>query len=696
MIPTPASDPPDLAAALAGTTPAQLLRLLHQALDALHLGITIADLQGRILYVNRAEAELHGYTVDELLGQPARILGAPERHRPFDLRRRRRWVRESVNVRKDGTRFPVRLISDVLVDAQGQPIAIVTCSEDISDEVAIRQEATLQRAYLEELFEGAPEAIVLVDAQDRVLRVNAEFTRLFGYSAAEALGRRINDLIVPPELASEGQLLTEQAASGVPVAIETIRRRKDGTRLHVSLLAKPIHVGGRQVAVYGIYRDITAQKRLERQLLEQAFYDPLTGLPNRAMALHRLQVAADSPLPGVVAALLIDIDRLGAVNELLGYAAADQILVELGRRLRQAAGADALVARWAGDEFLVVLESLTDAAAAADVAERVLAVFEEPFDVPDRRVPLSAGVGVALTQPGVPWAPETLLRHASLALQRAKRSGVGPRYDIFDAARHAAVAARLQLELALREALERDQLDLHYQPIVALATGEVVAVEALVRWRHPDRGLLGAQEFIAIAETSGLVIPLGRWVLRQAAATVRALQRRLGRPLGLNVNLSVPQLTDPGLVDTVAATLHEVDLAPEHLRLELTESVLLDNPETAAARLRELKALGVQIHIDDFGTGYSSLSYLHQLPLDALKIDRAFVRLAAPEPGPLLRGIVALAHGLGLAVVAEGVETPEQRAGLLQLRAEYAQGYVFAPPLAADELARLLERPTPW
>lgn len=684
------------------TSPAvhDTLRMLIKAVETMQLGVTLTDLDGRILYTNPAEAAMHGYSVGEMLGRPARVLAPAALQTPMEATRLHEvshWSRKSVNLRADGSTFPVLLHSDVVTNSRGEPVGIVTCCEDITERTRAEAAMELQRAHLEQLFQSAPEGIVLIANDDRVLRVNPEFSRIFGYGAEEAIGQRINDLVVPVEFWEEGETLSQRTAEGHTVSAELMRRRKDGTRLHVSVLGCPIQVEDRQVAVYGIYRDITRQKTMERQLLRNAFYDPLTELPNRALLLQRLELAIDRARrqPSLFAVLFVNLDRFKVINDSLGHQTGDQLLIAFARRVRACLRPQDMLAHLAGDEFAILADEIRAPGEAALVAQRIVAALDAPFVIAGREIFTSASVGVSLNGAETEGA-EQLLRNADMAMYRAKMSGGTVRYEVFDRGLHAQAMARLRLETDLRRALERGELRLCYQPIVELATGRIAAFEALLRWDHPTDGLVLPETFVPVAEQTGLIIPIGAWVLREAARQL--VQWRVKDPtLGVSVNLSVRQLMHPDLVEMVAAVLSETGLPPATLKLEITETLLMEDAAAAAALLHQLKALGVQIYIDDFGAGYSSLGYLHRLPLDALKIDRSFVM----ETGhgynrQLVSTIVALAHGLGVAVVSEGVETTETLAELKELRCEFGQGYLFAQPLNVAGAEALLTAGTRW
>ena len=441
---------------------------------------------------------------------------------------------------------------------------------------------------------------------------------------------------------------------------------------------------------------VRLRREAEARLVYQAYHDPLTGLPNRALLLDRLgQALARAGRRGEpVALLFLDLDRFKRVNDGLGHAAGDRLLVAVGERLRACARAGDTVARLGGDEFTLLLEGLTDAAEAEAVAAAVAAALEAPVVLDGQPVAVTASIGVALAGPGGA-EPAGLLRDADVAMYRAKARGKA-RVEVFDAAMAAGARERVAFEADLRQAVERGELRLAYQPIVELATGRVVGAEALARWAHPARGVVLPDAFVPLAEETGLIVPLGRWVLAEACRQGRAWQDRFPTPPTVSVNLSPRQFQQPGLVEEVAAALRSTGLAPDRLQLEITEGAVMADADGAVATLRQLRGLGVRLAIDDFGTGYSSLGYLQRFPIDLLKVDRRFVAGLGRDAGDtaIVEAVVGLAHALRLRVVAEGVETVEQAGRLRELGCELGQGYHFGRPAAAEAMAALMAKVT--
>ena len=435
----------------------------------------------------------------------------------------------------------------------------------------------------------------------------------------------------------------------------------------------------------------------ERQLRHDSLHDGLTGLPNRSLFMKRLSdasIRARRDGDGLFAVLFLDLDDFKLVNDSMGHHVGDEVLVTVARRLEECVRGGDIVARLGGDEFAILLERVSDARDTALVAERVQESLRAPMQLGRHEWSTTASIGVVLSSSDAE-RPENLLRSADMAMYRAKNQGRA-RFEMFDRAMHAEALARLQLETDLRRAVERGEFVLHYQPIVALATGRVHGVEALIRWQHPERGLVAPTDFIPVAEETGLIVPIGRWALRAACEALRALDGRAGTGEGLHlsVNLSVREFGQADLVSTVQRILRDCDFPPPRVHLEITESAIISQQHPALQTIAELRQLGVRIHLDDFGTGYSSLSYLHRLPLDAIKIDRAFTSSMEHEERPrhVVQGILSLVQAIGLDAVAEGVETGEQLERLRRMGCPYVQGHHFAEPLTADALADFVAR----
>ena len=544
------------------------------------------------------------------------------------------------------------------------------------------------------LVRNASDVVLIADAQGRISYVSPAVSRVLGHNPTTRLGDPIYDVIHPADVEWIRSLVDETSTrEGAEATAEYRARHADGSWrwLHATiknLLGDPA-VGGIVIN----YRDVTERRSLETQLRHQAFHDALTGLPNRALLLDRLEHALTRSRrePSSLAVLFLDLDDFKTVNDRLGHQAGDELLVTVAERLRRCLRDADTAARMGGDEFAIVLEESADRAGAVRVAERILAALREPYQVAGSSVHIQGSMGISLYD-GPELTADEMLRLADVAMYAAKGQGKN-RLTVYQAGIHAAAVDRHQLRADLQEALDSGQLSLSYQPIVDLADMRLVSTEALLRWDHPSRGAIPPSDFIPIAEESGLILPIGRWVLREACRQAREWQLRHGSSVAVSVNVSAHQVAGDGLAELVTETLRETGLGPGALTLEITESVLLGNVEHVIARLGELKSLGVRLAIDDFGTGYSSLSYLRFLPIDMLKIDRSFVSAvdSAAAERAVVRSIVSLSQVLGLRTVAEGIETADQLEALRTIGANMGQGYLFARPLSADAMGRYLE-----
>ena len=519
-----------------------------------------------------------------------------------------------------------------------------------------------------------------------------------GCSSEDWFGRVHEDDLV--RLKSSLASLRE-GASPVFEAVYRIRHR-EGRWLWVLSRSLPARdPDGVPRKLVGTHTDITSSKRAEEQLARRAFYDPLTDLPNRALFLDRLSHAmrrAQRRPSYLFAVLFLDLDHFKVINDSLGHMAGDQLLVLIARRLEATLRPGDTVARLGGDEFTILLDDLHSSEDATRVADRMQNALLSPFDVRGKEIFSTASIGIALSSTGYEQ-PEDILRDADAAMYRAKGTGRA-RHALFDTGMHDRAVALLEIEADMRRAVERDELVMHYQPIVSLVSGRITGLEALVRWRHPRRGLIPPGEFVPLAEETGQIIPMGRWVLRRVCRQMGEWKRSSPamRPLTVNVNLSPRQFSLPDLVGHVDEVLDETGLEASCLRLEITESALMENPDTATRILLQLQLLGVQISLDDFGTGYSSLSYLQRFPIDTLKIDRSFIGGLDREQENLeiARTIVTIGRNLGKEVVAEGIETDRQLELLREIRCEGGQGFLFSRPLMPEDVEELVGSGPRW
>ena len=553
------------------------------------------------------------------------------------------------------------------------------------------------------IVETALDAVIGMDAAGTITGWNAQAESIFGWSRDEAIGRSLAQTIIPPGYQEAHQRsLTHFLAAGeariLGQRIEVEALHRDGHTFPAELSVSPIGLSGDgEMSFSGFVRDITHRKKAEETIRHQAHHDALTGLPNRALFTDRLDQALAHARRAEqnVAVLFLDLDRFKIVNDTLGHASGDRLLIQVACRLRDCLRAEDTLARMGGDEFTVILPGVpasTGGEAAVQVAENLLAALAAPILLDGHELRVTVSIGISLF-PHDGENAETLLKHADVAMYRAKEKGRSG-YQLFTESMNVSALERLTLEADLRRALERDEFCLFYQPQFSANEEHIVGVEALVRWRHPTRGLVSPATFIPLAEETGLIVPLGDWVLEEACRQAAVWQAER-RPLRVSVNVAARQLQRPDFAHYVAQTLAQAGLSPCWLDLELTESVLIENAVQARGTLRALRAQGLRVSVDDSGTGYSSLSYLRLFPLDVLKIDRAFVRDLTRDAADqaVVRALIDLAHGLNLEVVAEGVETSDQRDCLSALGCDVFQGFLFSAPVPLADLESLLPPP---
>jgi diguanylate cyclase (GGDEF)-like protein/PAS domain S-box-containing protein len=554
-----------------------------------------------------------------------------------------------------------------------------------------------REARFSALVQRSSDLVTVVDRDATILFQSPSVARVLGWGSDSTLGTNLLSAIHPtdqPVWRTIVEFLIDD--SGSEMVAEWRVRHGDGSwrylQSNVTNLFHEPSVGGLVLNS----RDITDQKNLEEQLRHQAFHDPLTGLANRALFSEHLEQAVRrrGRTGRGLALLFVDLDSFKAVNDLHGHANGDELLNQVGARLRATCREADAIARLGGDEFAVLFEALALGSDASAAAERLIESFAKPFPVQGVDVFVTASIGVALDDSGTE-SGEDLLRNADLAMYAAKTKNKG-RYEFFSIGMHSLILQRMQVDADLRRALDQNEFEVYYQPIIDDLSGIIGGVEALIRWNHPERGLVMPNDFIGVAESSGLIVQIGEWMLDHACAEFAALTRGIagGDNLGLSINLSTKQLGDPRLIDTVRRAVASAGLNTQRLTLEITETTVMEDTDNAIRVLTELRSIGAKIAIDDFGTGYSSLSLLNNIPVDTLKIDRVFITDIArrPEPARLVRAILTLASDFGLHTVAEGVEELAQHELLRELGCDASQGYYFARPQPARQLLELLRK----
>jgi diguanylate cyclase (GGDEF)-like protein/PAS domain S-box-containing protein len=670
-------------------------------------GMALVGTDGRFLRVNRSLCEILGYPERELLGKTFQEITHPE-DLDADLDQVRRMLDGEIRTyqmekryfHKEGHVVWALLSVSLVHDEEDEPLYFISQIQDVSERKRFEEALERLSQQQEMVLKSAGEGIFGLDLHGNVTFVNPAASDMTEWNTQDLLGRPMHNLLHhtkpdgAPYPSEECPIYAAFTTGTTHSRDDEVFWRKDGTSFPVEYTSTPIFEDGEIVGAVVTFRDITERKALEQQLQHQAFHDPLSGLPNRVLFMDRLEHALTraNRRGTKVAVLFMDLDNFKVVNDSLGHEVGDQLLVAVAERLKACLRPEDTAARLGGDEFTILVEDIASVDEAVQIAERIADILRPPIALEEQEVFATVSTGIALNSTAQEQ-PADLLRHADLAMYRAKRRGKA-RYEVFEPSMDAKAVQRLILETGLRRALVRQQFRVYYQPIVALDNGKVAGVEALVRWEHPQRGLLLPEEFLSVAEETGLIVRIGQWVLREAGKQARIWQERYPGtpPLTISVNLSPRQFFHPELV---AEVLEGSEIDPASLQLEITEGAMTTNgTDSADRRLRNLKRMGVQLAIDDFGLGYSSLSYLKRFPVDFLKIDRSFIAGLRQAPNgvstkdtEIVKAMIELTHALGLKVIAEGVETSEQLARLRNMECDFAQGNYFSEPLPSEELA---------
>jgi diguanylate cyclase (GGDEF)-like protein/PAS domain S-box-containing protein len=680
----------------------QMYRFLGEGI--LHQ-VWTAQPNGKLDYANQRTLEYFGRTLQELLEKGWRDFIHPE-DLPNYLER---WRKSLSSGEYYEVEFRLKSSDDTYRwylarataarDADGKIIKWFGTNTDIEEQKAASAAMRESEYKLRTLLDSMTEGLLQVNNNDEIEFVNDRFCEISGYRREELLGQ-ISEFLLDGEGRKFVKEANKKRLEGISSQYEIQLKKKSGEMMWVLIGGAPIlNADGLVTGTMGVFTDVNERKLAERQLLHDALHDGLTGLANRTLFMDHLQQTIKRGKrrnPRNYAVLFLDLDRFKIINDSLGHAEGDNLLKQAARRLEESLRFGDLLARLGGDEFTILLDELNETNDAIMVAERIQNDLKVPFTLGGREVYISASIGIALSTAGHIRA-EDMLRDADIAMYRAKAKGKA-QYQVFDQSMHTRAISKLQLETEMRQGLQNGEFCLYYQPIINLENDNLAGFEALVRWNHPKRGLVSPGEFIPLAEEIGLVIPLGRWILYESCRQMREWQKKnpWTSSLKMSVNLSSKQFLAPDLVEQVFAALVATQLDPHNLKLEVTESHVMENSDKAVTMMNTLREFGIEMSLDDFGTGYSSLSYLHRLPVNYLKIDRSFVSrmVESAENGEIVHTIIKLAQNLKMKVIAEGIETGEQLVQLKMLNCEYGQGYLFSKPLDADSASKFINEHT--
>jgi diguanylate cyclase (GGDEF)-like protein/PAS domain S-box-containing protein len=663
------------------------------------------DVQGKILFFNEFAQNFFGYAKDEIIGRNAIGTIIPYRDNTgrdlaamFEEIKRdpdRFKQNENENIKKNGVRAWIAWTNKAVYDSNGNVIGFLSVGQDITERRRAEETLLRERNRAQRYLDIAGVIIIALDREQKVVMINQKGCDILGYSEEEIRGKNWFDHFIPAEDTSRVKDTFNKLMSGRIAPVEhfenPVLTRSGELRImawHNTIIRDG---SGAIIELLSSGEDITERKKAEETLEYQMYHDLLTGLPNRTFFMEHLSLA----LPQAhrrrqkLAVMFLDIDRFKVTNDTFGHTAGDELLKKIAIRLKGCMRESDILARIGGDEFTILLPDITHVEDAARISEKISTVLKQPFRVNDQEIYVTASIGISIYPDDSNYG-EDLLKHADIAMFHAKEQG-GNGYQFYSPSINIRTLERIILESSLRRTLERGELVVHYQPQVNVNTREIVGVEALVRWQHPELGLLHPDQFLPLAEEIGFTL-IDEWVLRTACAQAREWHETGLLPIRVTVNLTARQFKHPNLVALVSQVLQDAGLDPEWLELEITENVAMADVTVTAASLIQLTRMGVKCSIDDFGTGYSSLSYLKRLPIHKLKIDKSFIHglIDDPEDQAIVNAVISLAHSLNLKVVAEGVEKEEQVLFLQEKGCDEMQGYVFSRPLPAAELSELM------
>ncbi|WP_158597905.1 EAL domain-containing protein [Noviherbaspirillum saxi] len=671
---------------------------LDSSIDAVYL---IDAEQLRFVDVNETAIATLGYSYRELLQlgpqdlkpDPGELEKIQHRFAEVIRSKHKTGMFETVHQRKDGARLPVEVYLRAIRSERRQFLVAVVrdITERVKAETVLRESEERFRVA----FNQAAVGLAHVAPDGRWLMVNNKLCEIVGYSRNELLNMAFQDITHPDDVVTDWAIARRMTACEIDEKTREKRyRHKNGYYIWVNLTSSMVRSEDGTPKYYStVVEDISRRKQIEEELLHLANHDALTSLPNRSLLLDRLSQALvfAGRSASQVAVMLIDLDRFKNINDSFGHEAGDKFIMEIGRRLAASVRAGDTVARLGGDEFVLIRPDVAQGDAVVILAQQIQEALGRPLTIQGHEFFPSGSIGISM-YPKDGEDSQTLLKNADTAMYRAKDAGRN-NFQFYAHDMNSRALDRLKLESGLRRALERDEFVVHYQPQMEIASGEIIGAEALLRWQAPGQGMIFPGDFISIAEEAGLIVPMGEWVLRTACTQKKAWHDAgMRAPMKIAVNLSARQFKHQDIVKVVSRVLEQTGCRPEWLELEITESVVMDNPEAAARTLQKLSDMGVHLSIDDFGTGYSSLNYLKRFPINSLKIDRSFVRdiTTDVDDAAIARAVIALAHSLKMTVIAEGVESAEQLSFLREQQCDQMQGYYLSRPVPAPELEKLL------
>jgi len=674
------------------------LHLLAAALEASADSIIITDIDGAIVWANPAMSRLTGYKYTDLIGKTPNLWNSLSQDKTlFDglwktILSGKTWQGELLNRKKNGEEYLEEQTITSVLNERGEISHFVSIKRDIS----ARKEIESKNLQAAQVFEHSFEGILICDQNNNIIRVNPAFTKITGYGEYEIIGKKPNILNSGKhDTAFFVEMWDDINKKGVWQG-EIWNRRKNGETYPEFLTISTLTDENGSILEYiAIFADISERKQDEEHIHRLAFYDKLTNLPNRTLSHEVLKKAldlciADDDLVGVIN---IDIDRFFTINETMGHDAGDQLLQIIARRIMRCNDEMDQTARISSDEFAIICSNISSPNQLAKKAQRILDGIAEPIMLNKQEVFVTASIGISIS-PTDGENEALLFRNAESARKHAKKEGNS--FQFFNDEMNTQGFEQLVMKSSLRRALERNEFQLHYQPQININTGKIVGAESLIRWMHPDLGLVSPQKFIPVLEETGLITEVGEWVLKTACKQNQAWQSKGYSPIQIAVNLSPRQFRQKNLISSIQNTLEDTGLAAKWLELEVTESSIMDNPEEVATTLKSLHNIGIKLSIDDFGTGYSSLNYLKIFPIDVLKIDRSFIRDITfdKDDETIVKTIIAMGHNLGLKIIAEGVEQQEQLDIIKQYNCEWYQGYYFSEPVPAEDFERYLQKNT--